>query len=254
MPTRTTTPQNYARHYHDFMHKAIRQFLSTRLPALDPDAFWAWITDELWGGYTPEERATLTGPACVDWATLDFAHISEHLHERILLPWCYVPVPRPTAPFGKSFVRWPRYPRTLLEMGVLSKEVSPSRELAARLRHVIGEHPRCVPACLGQSDAWDDIVATYTQLSQDVDSISRIIETTPRGGGHFGDLLALLPDLRIPVWDASYYGQLPPERRRPLSDTKAAALRARLDTEVLGWAEARQRLLPVRAFTRLQHT
>jgi hypothetical protein len=257
MPTRTITPKKYARHYHDFMHKGIRQFLGTRLPALDPDAFWTWMANELWDGYTPEERATLTGPACADWATLDFAHVSQHLDERILLPWCYLTVPpMPSTPFP----RWPRYPRTLFGLGVPSSrltslaEVAPSRELSARLTHVIGRHPQYVPACLGPSDVWDEIMCTSTQLSQDVGSIGRVIETTPQSGGCFGDLLALLPDLRIPGWDARYYGKLPPERRRPLSDTKAADLRARLDTDVPGWAEARERLLPVRAFAQLQQS
>ena len=50
MPTHTITPKNYARHYHDFMHKGVRQFLSTRLPALDPYAFWTWMANELWDG------------------------------------------------------------------------------------------------------------------------------------------------------------------------------------------------------------
>jgi hypothetical protein len=101
---------------------------------------------------------------------------------------------------------------------------------------------------------WDDIITTYTQLSQDIDTMIRVIATTPRGGGCFGDLLMFLPDLRIPGWNARYYGQLPPERRRPLSDTKTAALRARLDTDVPDWAEARERLLPVRAFAQLQQS
>ncbi|NBV24916.1 MAG: hypothetical protein EBS05_23725 [Proteobacteria bacterium] len=254
------------------MESGISRVLGTRAPALSPD-FWDWTAEQMWAGFTPEERRCCRGPAFSAWARYDAdalrAAIANNTHPSLYLPWCQIALPP-----VPSTVDWPQYPQvtftdTIPTSATRSNQIPLMRRtrgniayevlgLLTRQLEVVDACPETcppdllpdLPACFGSAAVWHQLMRDHRTYSRALDTMSLLITMSNQS---FGDLLAVLPDLRLPSWQlqSRRMGHLPSERRRPLSEARATALRATLDTVAPTWREAHALLMPIRAFLQM---